>query len=257
MAARSRIRAYIPTGERAVSMFRTIAIAGAALLLPAFEVAQAAEPGVCEPYANAMVAMTVRGQKAKCSMFTPAGLNWEGHFNWCTGQDRAKVKDAEETWSAKLDGCLISAQAPAPRGKPIVNELSGKCVVTAGGPGAANGTDLVLWDCANDKMNGANRWELTKSGLIRSVATGKCVDVSGAPGTADGSAIQVWDCETSANTDQRWVLRNGFIVNQLSNKCIDVSGAPGVADGSKLLLWTCEASGRNPNGSITDQRWRF
>lgn len=237
-------------------------IVGAALMsLPLGPVARAADPGVCVPYANAMVAMTVRGQKAKCSIFTAAGLNWDGHFNWCTGQDVAKVKGAEDLASAKLDGCLISAQAPAaapaPRGKPLVNELSGKCVVTQGGPSAPNGTDLVLWDCANAKMNAANRWELTPSGHIRNVTTGKCIDVSGAPGTTDGRPIQVWDCEMSGTTDQRWSLRNGFIVNQLSNKCIDVSGAPGTANGAKLLLWTCESSGRNPNGSATDQRWRF
>lgn len=106
-------------------------------------------------------------------------------------------------------------------------------------------------------MNAANRWELAQNGQIRNAATGKCIDVSGAPGVDDGRAVQVWDCESTANTDQRWVLRNGFIINQLSGRCIDVSGAPGTADGSKLLLWACETSGRNPNGSITDQRWRF
>ncbi|MFG1477119.1 RICIN domain-containing protein [Xanthobacter sp. V4C-4] len=264
MSAARAFKFRDPVSERMIGrppMFRTIAIAaGSLLLLPTMNVARAADAGVCVTYANAMVAMTVRGQKAKCSVFTPAGLNWDGHFNWCGGQDPAKVRNAEESWSARLDGCLFSAQAQAqaaPPGKPIVHELSGKCIVTVGGPATSNGTDLVIWNCKDARMNAANRWELTQNGQIRNATTGKCIDVSGAPGVDDGRPIQVWDCEGTANTDQRWALRNGFIVNQLSNKCIDVSGAPGTADGSKLLLWTCETSGRNPNGSTTDQRWRF
>lgn len=95
-------------------MFRTIAIAaGLLLLLAPIDVARAADAGACEKYANAM---TVRGQKARCSIFTPAGLNWDGHFNWCSSQDPAKVHNTEETWSAKLDGCLISARTQAPAG---------------------------------------------------------------------------------------------------------------------------------------------
>ncbi|MFH3481342.1 RICIN domain-containing protein [Xanthobacter variabilis] len=252
-------------------MQRPLALATAALLLfPTARAAHAAGPDICVPYANAMTAMTVRGQKAKCNTFASTPLDWDNHFNWCSSQGPAKIKEAEDLWSAKLDGCLLSSAQPTPqpapatpRGKPIVNALSGKCMVAADGVGGRNGVGLVIWNCNDSRMNAANRWELTNGGFIRNVATGKCVDVSGAPGTADGSALLVWDCESSGRnpngsvTDQRWELRGGFIVNELSRKCVDVSGAPGTADGAKLLLWTCESSGRNPNGSATDQNWRF
>lgn len=42
-----------------------------------------------------------------------------------------------------------------------------------------------------------------------------------------------------------------------SGRCIDVKGAPAITNGSSIHLWDCELSGLGPNGSATDQRWRW
>lgn len=166
---------------------------------------------------------------------------------------------------------LLTLDAPSAlaQGKPIVNLLSNKCIDVSGAPGVAPGSKLQLWDCERSGFgsNGAmtdQRWEWVNGGFIRNVLSGLCLDVQGAPGVANGSRLILARCEFNGRspngqpTDQTWFPRqDGAIVNRSSMKCIDVSGAPGTTNGSPLLLWDCEDGGRNPNGSITDQRWRF
>lgn len=163
----------------------------------------------------------------------------------------------------------LGASGAQAQGKPIVNLLSNKCIDVPGQPGTAPGSALQLSVCETSgrSPNGAatdQRWEWVEGGFIRNVLSGLCLDVKGQPGTANGSRLVLSKCEFSERspsgqpTDQMWFTReDGSIVNQYSMKCIDVSGAPGTANGAPLLLWDCETSGRNPNGSITDQRWRF
>lgn len=163
----------------------------------------------------------------------------------------------------------LGASGAFAQGKPIVNLLSNKCIDVSGAPGTAPGSKLLLWDCETSGRNANGsitdqRWEWVNNGFIRNTLSGLCLDVAGAPGTANGSRLILAKCEFNGRspngqpTDQMWFARDdGSIVNQYSMKCIDVSGAPGTQNGAPLLLWDCETSGRNPNGSITDQRWRF
>ncbi len=163
----------------------------------------------------------------------------------------------------------LGASAALAQGRPIVNLLSNRCIDVPGQPGTAQGTALQLWDCETRgrSMNGAvtdQRWEWVNNGFIRNVLSGLCLDVQGEPGTANGSRLILAKCEFNGRsphgqpTDQMWFTRaDGAIVNQYSMKCIDVSGAPGTTNGARLQVWDCETSGRNPNGSLTDQRWRF
>lgn len=163
----------------------------------------------------------------------------------------------------------LGASAAFAQGKPIVNLLSNKCIDVPGQPGTAPSTPLQLSVCETSgrSPNGSvtdQRWEWVKGGFIRNVLSGLCLDVKGQPGTANGSRLILSKCEFNGRSpngqpsDQMWFTRDdGSIVNQYSMKCIDVSGAPGTNNGAPLLLWDCETSGRNPNGSITDQRWRF
>jgi len=153
---------------------------------------------------------------------------------------------------------LLSATSHAqPRGKLIVNQLSGKCIDVSGAPGVANGAPLLLWDCernGKNKDNGSNSdqfWERTQSGKIRNTLSGKCIDIKG---RNNGDDLQLWDCDTPGrDSDQTFVFRSdGFIEHRATRKCIDVSGAPGRNNGARLQLWDCELN--NPQ---TDQRWRF
>ncbi|HRF09426.1 MAG TPA: RICIN domain-containing protein [Xanthobacteraceae bacterium] len=153
---------------------------------------------------------------------------------------------------------LLSATSYAqPRGKLIVNQLSGKCIDVSGAPGVANGAPLLLWDCernGKNKDNGSNSdqfWERTQSGKIRNTLSGKCIDIKG---RNNGDDLQLWDCDTPGrDSDQTFVFRSdGFIEHRATRKCIDVSGAPGRNNGARLQLWDCELN--NPQ---TDQRWRF
>lgn len=152
-------------------------------------------------------------------------------------------------------------------GRLIVNSLSGKCLDVAGAPGTANGARLILYDCERSGRNPngslSDQFWFFDNGMIRNALSGKCIDVSGAPGDRNGAPLQLWDCETSGRnpngspSDQFWTFDGGMIRNELSGRCIDVSGAPGTANGAPVQLWDCEDSGRNPNGSVTDQRWRY
>lgn len=153
---------------------------------------------------------------------------------------------------------LLTGPANAqPRGKLIVNQLSGKCIDVSGAPGVNNGAPLLLWDCernGKNRDNGSNSdqfWERTQSGKIRNTLSGKCIDIKG---RANGDDLQLWDCDRSDDRgDQIWVIRSdGFIEHRNTRKCIDVSGAPGRNNGARLQLWDCELN--NPG---TDQRWRF
>lgn len=163
---------------------------------------------------------------------------------------------------------VVPAAEAQQQGRMIVNTLSGKCLDVSGAPGVNRGAPLILYDCERSGYNPngtpSDQFWIFSGGFIRNALSGKCIDVSGAPGVVNGARLQLWDCETSgrssngALTDQLWALRpDGFIVNQNSGKCIDVSGAPGVGNGAPVQLWDCENSGRNPNGSVTDQRWRY
>jgi hypothetical protein len=157
---------------------------------------------------------------------------------------------------AAISSLLGAASYAQPRGKLIVNQLSGKCIDVRGAPGIVNGSVLQLWDCERNGRtpNGATSdqfWERTKSGKIRNTLSGKCLDIKG---RNNGDDLQLWDCDAPGrDSDQNWIVHSeGFIEHRSTRKCIDVSGAPGRNNGARLQLWDCEL-----RVSGTDQLWKF
>ena len=71
-----------------------------------------------------------------------------------------------------------------------------KCL-DVNGPGTANGTAVIIWDC-NGQTN--QQWRLNANGTITAVGANKCLDVSG--GTANGTKVHIWTC--TGGTNQQW-----------------------------------------------------
>ncbi|MFJ8940424.1 endo-1,4-beta-xylanase [Streptomyces sp. NPDC102365] len=129
-----------------------------------------------------------------------------------------------------------STTPPADSGQ-IKGTGSGRCLDVPG-TGAADGTQLQLWDC----HSGTNQqWTYTDAGEIRSYDN-RCLD---AAGTGTGTKVQIYSCWGGDN--QKWRLNSdGSIVGVQSGLCLDAAGN-GTANGTLVQLYTCS------NGS--NQRW--
>lgn len=107
----------------------------------------------CTAYANEMVAIDQRARQMKCPAWK-SHSNWNGHYDWCGKQPPVRVKDALDTWSAKLDGCAFTFggqgggyQPPRPKAaadgsrRPICSSFAAHAVKWRNGA-AAKGCDV-------------------------------------------------------------------------------------------------------------------
>jgi lysophospholipase L1-like esterase len=121
-------------------------------------------------------------------------------------------------------------------GRRIVGTQSGRCVDVPNGT-TTNGTQVQLWDCANQSWTHAANRQLVFTG-------NKCLDAAN-QGTANGTQAIIWDC--NGQTNQQWNINaDGSITGVQSGLCLDATGQ-GTSNGTKLVLWTC-------NGQA-NQRW--
>ena len=81
----------------------------AVLAQPAW--AQTSSPDRCRAYADTMTDYAKRADAKACPEFKRHANNWDSHFNWCRGKAPAAVQNTEDTWGAKLDGCMSSIEA--------------------------------------------------------------------------------------------------------------------------------------------------
>lgn len=206
---------------------RLLAAAGACLglalvLAPAGARAQQ-DPDLCYNFANAMIAGAVRGQQAKCPDYRGANMNWNTYHDWCSATPPARVRDAAETANAKLDGCLISAeanQAPPPPPPPMVQAAPPPPVAQAA---PARGKSFYV------VPEGADVPRL-------------CVDVPGGK-LVQGAKIQLWQCHGKAPQRFGLDLRNGRIF-VAANPGLCVDGVPK----QQLELVPCQS---------TEDRWYY
>ena len=63
----------------------------------------------CEAYAKEIVSFNQRGKtQTTCPDYQRANMDRSAHFRFCMASPRARIEEARETASAKLDGCLTS-----------------------------------------------------------------------------------------------------------------------------------------------------
>lgn len=80
------------------------------LALPLGAQAQATTPDRCRNYADAQVALASRADAKACPAIRKR-TDWDGHFNWCLRQDKARVQREQDEWDARFDGCMSSVEA--------------------------------------------------------------------------------------------------------------------------------------------------
>jgi hypothetical protein len=73
--------------------------------------AQAASNDRCRAYADSQVALATRADPKACPAFKSRASNWDGHFDWCLRNSRARVDQEDEIWGSKFDGCMSSVEA--------------------------------------------------------------------------------------------------------------------------------------------------
>ncbi|MGW7572021.1 ricin-type beta-trefoil lectin domain protein [Streptomyces tendae] len=127
-------------------------------------------------------------------------------------------------------------EKPAPTdpwtgGVQIYSHDSGRCIGIVGSPGAASGSALEIWDCANVSWH---RWKFV-GGTVRS--QDKCMTVRNGSG-ASGADIIWTTCNGSGSQQFRLNARHDLTNPQSGNKCVDVRDK-GTANGTRLQLWTC------------------
>lgn len=88
-----------------------IALLTAALLTHGGAQAQAASADRCRAYADAQEALAQRADAKACPEIKRRAGNWDGHFQWCMRQTKAKVDREQETYDAKFDGCMSAIEA--------------------------------------------------------------------------------------------------------------------------------------------------
>ena len=95
----------------AVMLSRTAWMAAGLMASSLAAQAQTASNDRCRAYADSQVALAVRADPKACPAFKGRGNNWDGHFEWCLRQTLARVKNEEENYSARFDGCMSGIEA--------------------------------------------------------------------------------------------------------------------------------------------------
>jgi len=244
---------FKPPCRGIVAAVAAVAFAIVAGLAPSPGRTQPAPENNCFNFANQMIADNFRGQQAKCPDYRSANMKWESHLQWCEQQPRDRVESLKETSSAKLDGCLTSAQGAAvppvaPVPAPPAGPAKGKsfhlvpagaeddvpllCVDVAGGA-LAQGTPVQLWKCHGkapqlfgvDGRNGR---------IYLAAAPHLCVD--GIP----NQQLLVVQCQ-SVETQWRYEERTKTIRSS-NGMCWDVSGGrrpENIRSRRPLIAWPC------------------
>ena len=160
-----------------------------------------------------------------------------------------------------------------PANKPgVINWLNNstipnKCMSVSSGVqnSGKNGTEIALWDCANNTSTDPNlQFQKIGNQIVwtnNDTIPNKCVSVANGiqSGGKNNTGITLWDCPANGTTDPNMEFKiNGNQLVWLNNgsipgKCIGVSNGMQNkgANGTEFILWDCA------NNTSTDPNLQF
>ena len=157
------------------------------------------------------------------------GGHQQGPVDGCAGcESGARSWVKTEVWKF-----FTGDTTPSPTSFRLRGEASGRCLDVSGAA-AANGTQLITWDCHTNSNQ-----QFTRNGQALQVL-GKCLDEP--TGAVSGARVQIWDCHGGAN--QSWNVSGGTVTSAQTGLCLTSGGS---GNGAAVTVATCRGG--------ADQRW--